>query len=104
MVTTSTQVTTSAAASSFCHSTGRGGTHWLGRWRGLAVAGAIAAAVVGLALSQHWLAAADLVLVLFILPCAAMMFMCMRGDRGQQTNTLPASAQGTTQSVTDPKS
>jgi hypothetical protein len=101
---TSTQVTTTTAASSSCHSTGRGVLRWPSGWRSLIIAGAITAAAVGLALGQHWLATAQLAPALFVLPCAAMMFMCMKGDHGQQTNTLPASTQGATQSVTDTQS
>jgi hypothetical protein len=52
---------------------------WLRGWRGLAIAGVVIAAGTALALSQHWLAAATLVPLLYVLPCAAMMFMCMRG-------------------------
>jgi len=32
-----------------------------------------------LALSQHWLTVVDLVPLLFVVPCAVMMFMCMKG-------------------------
>ena len=53
---------------------------------------AAAAAAIALALSQHWLAIADLVPLLAVLPCAVMMFHCMKGmNRGQQTDTPQAS-------------
>jgi hypothetical protein len=48
-------------------------------------------AALALALNQHWLTVADLPLLLFLLPCALMMVMCMKGmNNGQQT----AGAQG----------
>jgi hypothetical protein len=45
-------------------------------------------------LSQHWLTVADLVPLLYVLPCAVMMFMCMKGsmNNGQQTDSTEASA------------
>jgi hypothetical protein len=40
---------------------------------------------IALALTQHWLAVAELGPLLFLLPCALMMFMCMKGmNHGQQ--------------------
>jgi len=61
-----------------------GGLAWLGRRRGAVIAVAGIAAAAALALSQSWLAVADLVPLLYVLPCAAMMFVCMR--HGQQSN------------------
>jgi hypothetical protein len=53
---------------------------------------AVAAAAIALALSQHWLAIADLVPLVAVLPCAVMMFHCVKGmNRGQQINTAQAS-------------
>ena len=53
---------------------------------------AAAAAAIPLALSQHWLAIADLVPLLAVLPCAVMMFHCTKGmNRGQQNDTVQAS-------------
>src|SRR6266851_4239164 len=92
MGTANGQVTAPATDGSSCHRAGRGSRGWLGRWRGLVVAGAVAAAFGALALSQHWLASADLVPLLFVLPCAAMMFMCMKGmNHGQQADTAQVS-------------
>jgi hypothetical protein len=55
---------------------------------------AVAAAAIALALSQHWLAIADLVPLLVVLPCAVMMFTCMKGmNRGQQADTAQTSLQ-----------
>ena len=62
---------------------------WLGRRRGAVIAVAAIAAGAALALSQSWLAAADLAPLLYVLPCAAVMFVCMR--HGQQSNTHPES-------------
>jgi len=46
------------------------------------------AAAAALALGQRWVAVADLVPLLYVLPCAAMMFVCMKGmSHGQQTDT-----------------
>lgn len=52
---------------------------WLRRRRGLVIAGVIVAGLMALALNQHWLALASLTPLLFLLPCLAMMFMCMKG-------------------------
>jgi hypothetical protein len=47
---------------------------------------------VVLALGQHWLSTAALTLLLFLVPCAVMMFMCMRGmNHDQQTGGTQAS-------------
>jgi hypothetical protein len=51
-----------------------------------AVAGVatVAAAGVALALIWHWIALVDLVPVLYVLPCALLMLMCVKGmSRGQ---------------------
>jgi DUF2933 family protein len=66
---------------------------WLSRPRGFVIALGVAAAAV-IALGQHWLAFADLVPLLFVLPCAVMMFRCMKGmNHGPQPDTTQASAQ-----------
>jgi hypothetical protein len=101
METTSSQLTTPTAGGPSCHGTGQGIRGWLGGWRGLIIAGVIAGAATALALGQHWLAAADLLPLIFILPCAVMMIMCMKGNHGQQTNAPPASTQGGTPGNTD---
>ena len=54
--------------------------------RALMLAGAVAVAVVALALSQNWLSVANLVPLLFVLPCVAMMFMCAKGHHGAHTD------------------
>ncbi len=64
---------------------------------GLIIAAVVAAATIALALGQQWLSTAALVPLLFILPCAAMMFMCMKGNgHGLPTNLAPVSTQGKT--------
>ena len=51
---------------------------WFMSWRGFAIAGAAAAAIV-LALSQQWLSGRDLLPLVYLLPCAVMMAMCAKG-------------------------
>jgi hypothetical protein len=94
MGTTNGQVTTAAAGGSASHGAGQGSPGWLTGRRGLVVGAAVAAAAVAVSLSQHWLAVADLVPLLVVLPCAVMMFSCMKGmNRGQQTDTAQTSPQ-----------
>jgi hypothetical protein len=57
--------------------------------------------MTALAVGQHWLAAADLVPLLFVLPCAAMMFMCMKGSHSEQTKASPTSVPNGTPNVTE---
>jgi hypothetical protein len=64
---------------SFCHSTGQGLSGWFSRGLVIAAAVALVAATGALAVGQHWVAAASLLPLLYLLPCATMMFMCMRG-------------------------
>jgi hypothetical protein len=72
--------------SASCHSASQGSGSWLSRKRGLVFGGGALVAGTAVALSQHWLTAAELVPLLYLLPCAAMMFMCMKGmNHGQQT-------------------
>jgi hypothetical protein len=93
METTNGQVTTPANHSSSDHCAGRGSSSWLGRRRGLVIAGAVTLAAGAFALSEHWLAVVDLVPLLFVLPCAVMMFKCMKGmNDGEQASTTPTVA------------
>jgi hypothetical protein len=87
METTNDLVTIPATTgSSSCHGGGRDSGGWLTRRGGLVFGGGAVAAAVALALDQHWLTVADLPLLLFLLPCAVMMLMCMKGmNHGQQT-------------------
>jgi hypothetical protein len=91
MGTANGQMTTPAAGGSFCHGAGQASPGWLSGRR-CVVGVAAAAAATALALSQHWLAIADLVPLLAVLPWAVMMFHCMKAmNRGQQTDTAQAS-------------
>ncbi|MGG2329395.1 DUF2933 domain-containing protein [Salmonella enterica] len=49
-------------------------------------------------MNQHWLFAAQIVPLLFLLPCTVMMFMCMKGH-GRQSNAEAASEKVETDSV-----
>ena len=94
MGTTNRQLTTPAAGGSSSHGAGKASPAWLSGRRDLVVGVAAAAAAIALALSQHWLAITDLVPLLVVLPCAAMMFTCMKGmNRGQQADTAQSSLQ-----------
>jgi hypothetical protein len=92
MGTTNAQMPAPAAGGSSCHGAGQGSLGWLSGPRGLVVGMAAAAAAIAMALSQHWLAIADLVPLLAVLPCAVIMFHCMQSmNRGQQIDTAQAS-------------
>lgn len=105
METTTHPITTPAAAGGLsCHRAGHGSGSWLGRRRGLVLGGGAIVAGVALALSRDWLTFAELTPLLFLLPCAAMMLMCMKGmNHGQQTggSQVPANAD-TPQAMTPP--
>jgi hypothetical protein len=67
---------------------------WLSGRRGFAIAAVAAALTAAFALGQHWLTVADLVPLLFVLPCAAMMLRCLKGADGNlQPDTPQAPAQ-----------
>ena len=92
MGTANGQMTTPAAGGSFCHGAGQASPGWLSGRRSFVVGVAAAAAAIALTLSQHWLAIADLVPLLAVLPWAVMVFHCMKAmNRGQQTDTAQAS-------------
>lgn len=67
-------------------------------WRsGLAIAAAIAALAIafGVAVDRRWLSLAALAPLLFTLPCAVMMLMCMRGMKhGSNAETRPSALNG----------
>jgi hypothetical protein len=78
---------------------------WLSGWRGPVVAMTAIAAALALAVGQHWLATADLVPLLFVLPCAVTMLKCMKGaNREPQTGTTQAAAPSDTPTATDMRS
>ena len=57
----------------------------------------VAGVALGVALSWNWLTAAAAFRIVLVLPCALMMFRCMRhGTRGsdKETKTLPEAGQG----------
>jgi hypothetical protein len=66
---------------------------WLTGWRPLAIAGLLIALIVALAVGQGWIAAATLLPLLYTLPCAAMMLVCMKGMNQGQQQPSPGQAQ-----------
>lgn len=53
----------------------------------------LAAGGILLALWRHWLTLGELTPLLFTLPCAVMMFMCMKGmNHGQSSDAAQAPA------------
>ena len=75
---------------------------WLMRRRGLVIAAAMLAAAAALAVGQHWLALVDLLPLLYILPCAVMMAVCMKGmGHGEQTDTAQVPARNDTPAPSD---
>jgi hypothetical protein len=93
------------AGSSCCHSARQGSGSWLSRRRGLVFGGGAIVAGTALALNQHWLTVPELAPLLFLLPCAVMMFMCMKGmNHRQQTSAVPASTSADTPIGTNTRS
>jgi hypothetical protein len=62
-----------------CHGSGQGSGNWFSRRRGLVLG--VGAVIIGVAvaLNQHWVALAALAPLLFVLPCAVMLIVCMKG-------------------------
>jgi hypothetical protein len=92
MTTTRTLTTVGATAvgSSADTATRRRAT-WAYRHRKVLIAGAVATAATVLAVSQDWIAAANLPSLLLALPCTLMMLKCMSGMHGgRQTEAVPA--------------
>jgi hypothetical protein len=58
--------------------------HRSGQHRGVIIGVTLAAVVAAFALSRYWLPAAAFAPLLLLLPCAAMMLMCMRGMNHRQ--------------------
>jgi hypothetical protein len=95
MGTTDGQAATQSGGAS-CHIGGHGSRRWFGQSRSLVIATAIAAVALAgaLALSEHSLAVTNLLPLLYVLPCAAMMLMCMKGmHHGRQSGTTETSSQ-----------
>ena len=101
MVTTNSHVSAPTADISSGYSVVQGSPGWLTSRRGLVVGAAIAAATTALALGQHWLAVADLVPLLFVLPCAVMMFHCMKGMKGMMREAQTDGAQTSLQNASN---
>jgi hypothetical protein len=92
METTNGQTITQSSGP-FYRITGQGSSGWFGRGIVIAAAVTTVTAVGALALGQRWLAVADLLPLLYVLPCAAMMFMCMKGmGHGRQTGPAQISS------------
>jgi len=94
METTNHLITTPAAPGSFSrHGASQGSGSWLSRRHGLVFAGGAIVAGTALALDLRWLAVPELTPLLFLLPCAVVMFICMKGmNHGQQTSAVEVSA------------
>jgi hypothetical protein len=61
--------------------------HRFGQHRGVIIAVTLAVAVAAFALSRYWLPLATFAPLILLVPCAVMMFMCMRGmNHGEQVN------------------
>lgn len=63
---------------SWRHRTDHGWRSLSGGWRGPLAVTALAMALAALAISQNWIAFAALLPLLYLLPCAAMMYVCMK--------------------------
>jgi hypothetical protein len=68
-------------------------------WRRIAAFAAPVTLVSGgviLAISQHWIPPSALASLLYTLPCAALLLVCMRGARGhtQSDTTAPGHPPG----------
>jgi hypothetical protein len=102
MATTNALVRAPAAAKApGCRISHQPARSWLAGRRGLVIAGLLIVSLVALAVSQSWLAAATLLPLLFILPCAAMLLMCMKGmNHGQQPSAVQVESRDSG-SVTD---
>jgi hypothetical protein len=81
-----------AEGGSSCHAATQGSSSRRLRSRGLVIAAALAAGAVALAVWQRWLTLAELAPLLFTLPCAVMMFMCMKGMRHESSDATQAPA------------
>jgi hypothetical protein len=103
MRTTNDLTTTSEAAirSSYDRAT-KGSDRWLSRRHRWIIAAAVAVAAIALALGEHWLALVDLLPLLYALPCAAMLFMCMKGmNHSGQSDASQASSRSDRPAASD---
>jgi hypothetical protein len=62
-----------------CHGSSQRPGNWFSRQRGWVLS--VGAVIIGVAvaLNQHWVALAALAPLLFVLPCAVMLIVCMKG-------------------------
>ena len=71
-------------------------------WHSLVLAVMITAAGLGFALGHSWIALADLAPLLYVAPCAAMIFMCMKGmNRSEQGDAVHSAAVAEIESRSD---
>jgi hypothetical protein len=76
-----------------CHGSSQGSGRWFGRRRGLVLSAGAVIIGVAVALNQHWVALAALAPLLFALPCAVMLIVCMKGmAHGPNDNAQAAKA------------
>lgn len=101
METTTHPIATSVPArASSCHGASQASGSWLSRRRSLLIGSGVVVAGIALALSHHWLAAAALAPLLYLLPCFALMYICMKGmNHGEQASSAPAAAANAAPSV-----
>ena len=99
MQTTNTAITIAATDNTSSYGTAKITPAWVGR--GLIVAAVAALCATALALGYHWIAAADLLTLLYVLPGAAMMLMCMKGHHGRATRGAPASGPDRAPNITE---
>jgi hypothetical protein len=82
-----------AEGGSSCHAAKQGSPSGRFGGRGVITATALAAGGAVLAVWQHWLTLAELTPLLFTLPCAVMMFMCLKDmNHGQSGDAAQAPA------------
>ena len=93
--------TPEVAGRSSCHGGGHNSGGGLSNRRTLFIGGGVIALALALALSQHWLSLAALAPLLYVLPCALLMLMCMKsmhhsqntgGDQAAADTREPAGA------------
>jgi len=66
---------------------------WLNRRVMIVLGLAVVVGLTALGLGQNWLTVAGLLPLLYVLPCAALMFMCMKGmNHSPQAGSTPASS------------
>ncbi len=93
METTKPPIVAPNVRSSSCHGANQCANNWISRRRGLVFGGIAIVAATTVALTRHWLTVVELEPLLFVLPCAAMMLMGMKGmNHGERTSPAPSSS------------